>query len=209
MTQLLKDKPWMLGVLVLVIAGLAFGIWSLTADDPHEWNGAAYDPPRQDIAFSLTNTEGEPVSTSDLQGKVVLLYFGYTSCPDFCPATLTDFQRVKNELGEDAGDVAFVMITVDPARDTPERLGEYLEFFDPAFIGLTGTVEEIEPVKQQFGIISKPGDATPMANGGEFYFVDHSTQTYVLNTEGELALEYAWGTPAEDITEDVRHLLGS
>jgi protein SCO1/2 len=209
MTQILKDKPWMLGVLVLVIAGLGFGVWTLSQNARHEWHGAAYDPPREDIAFTLTNTDGETVSESDLEGKVVLLYFGYTFCPDFCPATLTDFQRVKAELGEDADDVAFVMITVDPERDTPERLKDYLSFFDEDFIGLTGTPEDIEPVKQQFGIISKPGDATPQPDGSDFYFVDHSTQTYVLNQDGELALEYAWGTSADDITADVRYMLDS
>lgn len=207
MNQVLRDKPWVLGVLVLIIAALGYGVWVLLQDEAYEWRGSAYSPPREGIAFTLTDTEGEPLSVADLEGKVVLLYFGYTFCPDFCPATLTDFQRVKAELGDDADQVAFVMVTVDPARDTPERLAEYLSFFDPDFIGLTGTAEEIEPVKQQFGIISLPGTATPQANGSEFYFVDHSTQTYVLNQQGELTLEYAWGTSAEDITQDVRHLL--
>lgn len=214
MTQLLKDKPWTLGVLVLVIAGLGYGVWSFAAAggrnaNAHEWNGAAYTPPRQDVEFTLTNTEGEQMSTSELKGKVVLLYFGYTHCPDFCPATLTDFQRVKLNLGDQADDVAFMMVTVDPERDTPERMKEYLEFFDPEFIGLTGTQEELTPVKQEFGIISLNQEATPQPNGEDFYAVDHSTQAYLLNPDGELQLEYAFGTTAEDMTEDVKHLLDS
>ena len=206
MTQLLKDRPWMLGVLVVAIAGAAFGIWSITAPQAHEWNGVAYDPPRELPSFTLTNVEGEELSTAQLEGKVVLLYFGYTYCPDFCPATLTDFQRVKQNLGDDADDVAFMMISVDPARDTPERMKEYLAFFDSAFIGLTGTEADLAPVKQEFGIVSVNQAATPQ-EGGDAYFVDHSTKIYLLNEAGDLLLEYAWGTPAKDITEDVEQLL--
>jgi protein SCO1/2 len=167
----------------------------------------AYEPAREMQGFTLTDTDGEPLALSDLEGKPVLLYFGYTFCPDFCPATLTDFQRVKEQLGDDAEDVAFVMVTVDPARDTPERLKEYLEFFDPAFIGLTGSEEEITEVKRDFGIVASAGEATPEQGG--FYFVDHSTQTYLLDQENNLVLEYPWGTVPEDITEDVEYVLAS
>ena len=205
MSQFLKDKPWMLGVLVLIIASAAVGATSLTSSDAHEWNGMAYQPPRELEGITLTDTNGEELSLRDLQGKPVLLYFGYTYCPDFCPATLTDFQRVKQDLGEDGDDVAYVMVTVDPARDTTERMKEYLEFFDPAFIGLTGSADEVTTAKQAFGITSIDQEATPEADG--FYFVDHSTQTYLLNQDGDLILEYPWGTQADAITEDVAHLL--
>jgi protein SCO1/2 len=207
MRQFLKDKPWALGILVLVLAGAAFGVWSLATAEDYQWNGASYEPPRSNVAFTLTDTEGEPLSIRELDGKVTLLYFGYTHCPDFCPATLTDFQRIKQDLGDDADGVAFVMVSVDPDRDTPERMKEYLEFFDPEFIGLTGSPEELTPVKQEFGITSLAQDATPATDG--FYFVDHSTKTYLLNQDGELQLEYPWGTTAEDISEDVEHLLDS
>ncbi len=209
MTELLKDKPWVLGLLVIAIAGAGFGIWNLTTESTYEWRGAAYNPPRPGVDFTLTDTDGEQLSTTDLEGKVVLLYFGYTYCPDFCPATLTDFQRVKQDLGDDADKVAFVMVTVDPERDTPERMKEYLEFFDPSFIGLTGSEEELAPIKDQFGIISMAGDATPQSAGGEVYWVDHSTKVYALDTNGDLALEYAFGTDPADITADVEHLIDS
>lgn len=207
MTQLLKDKPWMLGVVIVAIAGVVVGISSLMSTEAHEWNGSAYEPPRPGIEFTLTDVDDEPMSTSELEGKVVMLYFGYTYCPDFCPQTLTDFQRVKQNLGDDADNVAFVMVSVDPARDTVERMKEYLSFFDPEFIGLTGTEEELTPVKQEFGITTLERDATPEADN--FYYVDHSTKTYVLNTDGELALEYPFGVTADEMTEDVRHLLDS
>jgi protein SCO1/2 len=207
MTQLLKDKPWMLGVVIVAIAGAAFGISSLMSTEAHEWNGAAYDPPREGVKFTLTDTDGESMSSSELEGKIVMLYFGYTYCPDFCPATLTDFQRVKADLGDDAENVAFAMVSVDPERDTPERMEEYLAFFDPEFIGLTGTEDELTPVKQEFGITTLERDATPEIDN--FYYVDHSTKTYVLNTDGELALEYPFGVTAEEMIEDVRHLLDS
>jgi protein SCO1 len=207
MTDLLKDKPWLVGVLVLIIGGAGFGLWNLTTETPYDWRGAAYDPPRSGVDFTLTDTEGEPLSTTDLEGKVVLLYFGYTYCPDFCPATLTDFQRVKQDLGDDADQVAFAMVSVDPERDTPERMKEYLEFFDPSFIGLTGSEDELAPIKTEYGIVSGAGDATPQSNGEDVYWVDHSTKTYVLNKDGELALEYPFGADPADITADVRHLI--
>jgi protein SCO1/2 len=209
MTDLLKDKPWVLGLMVLVIAGAGFGVWNLTTEAPHDWRGAAYDPPRTGVDFTLTDQDGERLSTTELEGKVVLLYFGYTHCPDFCPATLIDFQRVKQALGDDADQVAFVMVSVDPQRDTPEVLKEYLDYFDPTFIGLTGSEDELAPITQEFGIYSSAGDATPQSNGEDVYWVDHSTKTYVLNKDGELAIEYAFGTSAEDITADVEHLIDS
>lgn len=209
MTELLKDKPWVLGLLVMGVALAGFGVWNLTSGTPYEWHGAAYDPPRSGVDFTLTDTEGEPLSTTELEGKVVLLYFGYTYCPDFCPATLTDFQRIKQDLGDDADQVAFVMVTVDPERDTPERMKEYLEFFDETFIGLTGSEEELAPIKDQFGIISMAGDATPQSDGDQVYWVDHSTKVYALDKDGNLALEYAFGADPADITEDVEHLIDS
>lgn len=209
MTELLKDKPWVLGLLVMGVALAGFGVWNLTSETPYEWHGAAYDPPRSGVDFTLTDTEGESLSTTELEGKVVLLYFGYTYCPDFCPATLTDFQRIKQDLGDDADQVAFVMVTVDPERDTPERMKEYLEFFDETFIGLTGSEEELAPIKDQFGIISMAGDATPQSDGDQVYWVDHSTKVYALDKDGNLALEYAFGADPADITEDVEHLIDS
>ena len=207
MGQFLRDKPWAIGVIVVAIGVVAFGLWTLLAEEPHEWNGMAYEPPRELAGVTLTNTAGEPVALADLEGRATLLYFGYTFCPDFCPMTLTDFQRVKQQLGEEAEDVAFVMITVDPERDTPERMREYLEFFDPEFIGLTGSEEQITEATREFGITALPGEATPEADG--FYFVDHSTQTYLLNGETELVAQYAFGTEPAEITEDVRHVLDS
>ena len=209
MSQLLKDKPWMLGGLVLAIAGLAFAMWTLVSTEDYEWNGMAYEPPRELGEVTLTATNGEELSLEDLEGKPVLMYFGYTYCPDFCPATLTDFQRVKMALGDEAEDVAFVMVTVDPARDTPERMQEYLEFYDPQFIGLTGSDDEINVAKREFGITSLAGEATPRSTGDDFYWVDHSTQTYLLGPDGDLVAEYVWGTSADDMTEDVRHILDS
>ena len=99
------------------------------------------------------------------------------------------------------------MVTVDPERDTPERLKEYLDFFDPTFIGLTGSEDEITTAKQIFGVTSNPESATPAT--GDSYGVAHSTQTYLLNQQGELVLEYAWGTDPAQISEDLEHMLDS
>jgi protein SCO1/2 len=101
------------------------------------------------------------------------------------------------------------MVSVDPERDTPAVMKEYLDFFDPSFIGLTGSEEELAPIKDEFGIVAGPEEATPLANGQDAYFVEHSTKTYLLNQDGDLAIEYAFGTDPADITADVKHLIDS
>ncbi len=166
---------------------------------------ADYDPPSGSVDFTLTDVNAEPMAISELHGKVVLLYFGYTYCPDFCPMTLTEFHRVKQDLGDQTDDVAFVMVSVDPTRDTPERMKEYLGLFDPEFIGLTGTEEELTPILMEFGITSDE----PASEATSSYVVEHSTNTYLLDREGKIQTEVAGVAPAEEMTQEVRYLLDS
>ncbi|MCG8350106.1 MAG: SCO family protein, partial [Chloroflexales bacterium] len=137
------DRRWIIAMLALI------GIISLSAcssaaapaaivDESLEQQGTPIEPPRQLTDFSLPGSTGETLSLSDLRGKMVLVYFGYTFCPDFCPMTLADFARIKQELGAQADQVVFMMISVDAERDTPEVLARYMSAFDEDFIGLTG-----------------------------------------------------------------------
>lgn len=115
-------------------------------DAAQQSSGVSDVDPKTISAHTLINDDGQPVSLTDFAGKYTLLYFGYTYCPDFCPTTLTDYRLVMRALGEDADKVAFVFISVDPKRDTPELLNAYVARFDPNIVGITGDVETLRKV---------------------------------------------------------------
>lgn len=167
------------------------------------YNGGFYEPPRE--AHDLINAvdqNGDPVSFADFEGKTIFVYFGYTYCPDACPATLAEWMEVKAELGEDADDVVFVMVTVDPERDTPERLKEWIGFWDSEFLGISMSAEDTEAMTQAWGITVNKREA----KSGAGYLVDHDVSTYVISPEGQIVLTYPLGFSPEDIAEDIRHL---
>ena len=154
--------------------------------------------------FVLTDENGEPFQLSEQRGNVVLLFFGYTSCPDVCPTTLANWRKVHESLGEEAARVRFVFVTVDPERDSVERLGLHVNAFNPDFIGLTGTAEALEEVYEIFGVFYEKDTSSASALG---YLVNHTATTFVLDTEGMWRLRETYGTPYEDITYDIRQLL--
>jgi protein SCO1/2 len=170
---------------------------------PYSFHGLQYDPPQRAVDFALTNQDGERVRLSGYRGKLVLLFFGYTHCPDVCPTTFAIWKRAQNLLQSDAEQVRFVFISVDPERDTPERIKAHLSLFSPSFIGLTGSLDEIEGVARSFGAYFKKEDIGSAAG----YSVAHTALTLVIDPSGNLVLAFPYGTPAEEIAADVRHLL--
>ena len=183
---------------LIVMAGIT--IYILT---PPQMFGALLDPPKPMQNFSLTSSQG-PVTLKDFNGKLVLIFFGYTSCPDVCPTTLANLRQALNLLSTDlASQVQVIFVSVDPQRDTPEKLANYVHIFNPAFIGLTGTKEQIDTVTQNFGIFYNinPKDA----NG--FYSVDHTATTNVLDRQGRLTVMWSNGTTSSEIASDLRNLL--
>ena len=134
----------------------------------------------------------------------MVLFFGYTFCPDVCPTTLGVWKQVHEALGEDAGKVRFVFVTVDPERDTPERLRKHLALFSPDFIGLTGTLEQLAAVYRAYGVYRK---VEPLENSVLGYQVIHTSSDYVIDRDGYWRLRHPFGTPAEDILHDLRLLL--
>ena len=155
--------------------------------------------------FTLTDGSGKPFSLSSLKGKVVLLTFGFTNCPDVCPTELLTFNDTFKQLGEQSKDVAAVFVSVDPARDTPELIGRYAAQFNPAFIGLTDTNggRDIAVVKQQYRIVSARTDI----KSDRIYNVDHSSGTYIIDKKGEAAVFVPFGADATQIAGDIRKLL--
>lgn len=154
-------------------------------------------------AFTLNDKDGKRVSWDQFKGKYRIVYFGYTFCPDACPTTLAELKKVPAALGDRADEVQVVMVSVDPQRDTPEVLREYLSYFDPSFLGLTGTEEEVLAAATPLGIYFSAHEGSA-ASG---YLVDHTTTVLVIDKAGYLRLLYGFETPGEDIAADMRYLV--
>ncbi|HRI57496.1 MAG TPA: SCO family protein [Anaerolineae bacterium] len=187
-------------ILFLLLAVL---LVTLTGCQPYQYHGLLLDSPAQAANFTLTSQSGEPVSLSELRGKPVLLYFGYTFCPDVCPTTLSTLNKALEIMGKKADDVQVVMVSVDPERDTPEVLATYLSNFNPSFIGLTGTHDQIASAATGLGVFFEKHEGSA-ATG---YLVDHTASVMVLDREGRLRLVLPFETPAEDIASDLTQLL--
>ena len=153
--------------------------------------------------FTLRDGGGSEVSLSDYKGKIVLLNFGYTSCPDICPTTLGSLRTIYSKLDSNRDDVKVVFISVDPERDEPGKLEEYVSFFNEDFIGLTGSDEELKEVSDVFNIFYfKEG-----VNTDKDYLMSHPTSIYLIDREGKLILKYPHNTKQEFIVEDLKRLL--
>lgn len=188
-----------LGTLV-VLALIGFAIWWVR---PPEMHGVVLQSPQRLTDFTLDGSTGEPVSLSDFRGKPVLIYFGYTFCPDVCPTTLNDLTDTMEALGKKADDVQVIMVSVDPERDTPEQLASYLKYFDPRFIGMTGAKEDIDAAATQFGVFYEAHEGTA-ATG---YLVDHTSTVALVDEDGYLREIFSFDTPGEDIAADVAYWL--
>ena len=155
--------------------------------------------------FTLTDTNGKPLSLSSLKGKVVVLSFGYTHCPDICPTELLLYSDTLKQLGDDAKNVAVVFVSVDPERDTPELMKLYVKQFHPDIIGLTDTTggNDIALAKQLWRIISAKSDI----KSDKLYNVDHSSGTYLLDKQGNAAYFERFGAEAPQLVADIKTLL--
>lgn len=156
--------------------------------------------------FTLTDQFGQTRSLSDFRGKVVSLFFGFTHCPDICPTHLGRQAEVMRQLGPQANDVAVLFVTLDPERDTPEALQNYMNAFDPRFIALSGTSEETAKVAKQYKIFWQK---TPLPNSALLYTIDHTTHSIVIDRSGRMRLIVPHEMPAADVTHDLKRLLES
>ena len=153
--------------------------------------------------FRLTDHTGKPRTMADFRGKVVVMFFGYTHCPDVCPTTLSEMRQVMQILGKDAARMQVLFVTVDPARDTPELLSKYVPSFDPTFLGLYGDADATEKVAKDFKIIYRQASGKTT----ESYTVDHSAASLVFDTQGRLRLFVNYGLGADKIAPDIKKLL--
>ena len=154
--------------------------------------------------FTLQSAGG-PVALQDFRGKLVLVYFGYTYCPDICPTALAaTAEGLKLLTPEELARVAVIFISVDPERDTPARLKEYAEFFHPAIVGVTGSPEELAAIARRYGVFYA---RQPVETAGGGYVVDHTSDTYVVGVDGKLDGKIAHATAPEQVAAEIRKRL--
>jgi protein SCO1/2 len=176
--------PLVLGALALG-AGLWLGLQILSRGAPLEIAGVYLNEPQAITAdFTLTDSASQPFTKDSFKGKWSFLYFGYTYCPDACPLTLTQLNALEKQLAAQGlnQDTAYLLISVDPGRDTPERLGEYTRYFNPKFQGATGAPEELAKIAQQFGVYYSVPEDTQDPD----YLVDHSSMVFLVNPDAQL-----------------------
>jgi protein SCO1/2 len=184
---------------------LAGSVGLMSACSENKQSFAAIDVTGADYArdFSLTDHNGQTRTIRDFSGKVVVLFFGYTQCPDVCPTSMAELAEVKKLLGKDGDRLQGLFITVDPQRDTPEVLKAYMTNFDPSFLALYTTPDKLAALAKDYKVYFKKVDGqTPTS-----YTMDHSAGSYVYDTQGKLRLYTRYGTGAAPLLADIKLLL--
>lgn len=191
--------------LLALCAVLAGGSALISACSEPKPGFSAIDLTGADYArdFSLTDHNGQPRSLKDFAGKVVVLFFGYTQCPDVCPTTMSELVEVRKLLGKDGERVQALFVSVDPERDTPAVLKAYMANFDPSFLALYTTPVNLEATAKNYKIYFKKVDGKTATS----YTVDHTAGSYVYDTQGKLRLYTRYGTGAAPLAADIRLLL--
>lgn len=191
----------------LYVLGLVLGLTLLAGcGAPYQFTGSVINPPKPTADFTVSNQDGQPFQLSAQRGNVVLLYFGFTNCPDACPATLGDWKQIKQALGPDADKVRFVMVSVDPDRDTEPVLKEYVGRFDPTFIGLRPTPEQLATLSKDYGVGVQPANTSDhSAHTPESTM--HGTYSYAIDPAGQLRLLFASDSDPRQVAADVQQLL--
>ncbi|NWG74955.1 MAG: SCO family protein [Rubrivivax sp.] len=153
--------------------------------------------------LSLTDTEGRRRTLADFRGKIVVLFFGFTHCPDVCPTTMVELAEAKRQLGADGERIQGIFVTIDPERDTPELLKAYVSNFDPSFVALRGDADETKKAAREFKVFyAKVPGKTP-----DSYTMDHTAGSYVIDAQGRLRLFTRYGSGVQALVDDLKLLL--
>ena len=162
-------------------------------------------PPSIGGSFTLISQDGRPMTDADFRGKNIFVFFGFTNCPDVCPLTLDNLSRAMVLLGADANKIQPLFISVDPLRDTPNVLREYLEHFDHRIIGLTGTPKQVEAVQKAYRIFAQRRNAG--VPGSDDYLMDHTSISYMIGPSGEFKTFFSNGSTPEEFVTKIRQNL--
>ena len=191
----MQRRILLVGVLILALILTVLAVVMFT-NSPSTFRGTVYNPPIPAANIALTDYNGHPFLSHDLRGKVVLVFFGYTNCPDECPLTMAKLKQTFDLLGSQGTDARVLLVTTDPARDNADALKKYLAQFNPAFMGLTGTPEELQNVWRDYGVAVMDAGAT------------HSNRVYVIDRAGSLRLTFPYEMEPDAMASDLRILLG-
>jgi protein SCO1/2 len=194
-----------------VLLAAALGVAALTGCDKlglgkppaPQFKGADITGVDYAKTLALPDVNGQPRTLGDFKGKVTVIFFGYTQCPDVCPTTMAELAQVKKALGPDGDKLQAVFVTIDPERDTPEILKSYMASFDPSFVALRGTLEQTKAAAKEFKIYF---EKVPGKTEGS-YTMDHSAGAFVLDAKGNVRLFERYGAGAEGLTADVKALI--
>jgi len=197
--QLLKTLAW---TGVAAVAGVQLAACSEAKPSFHAVDITGADYARD---FSLTDADGKTRTLADFKGKAVVLFFGYAQCPDVCPTTMSEMAQVKQQLGANGDKLQVLFVTVDPARDTPEVMKAYMGAFDPSFVALIPTPEQLAALAKDFKVYFKKVDGkTPTS-----YSMDHSAASFVYDPQGRLRLYARYGAGVAPMVADLQALLKS
>ena len=203
----LLQKPWqrrLAAGLAVALLGVAFAwFFVLPRLRPHIFSGTIIQSTQKAPRLELNAAGGETVRMTDYEGQVVVVYFGYTFCPDICPATLSKLADAVEMLDDRADEVQVMMVSIDPLRDTPEMLAEYVTYFHPDFIGVTGDRQTVNRVATLYGVYYEANDGTVETG----YTIDHTTTVMLVDKEGFLKLVLPFEGTAEQIAADIEYFL--
>jgi protein SCO1 len=196
-------KTLLVGLVVFLLVGaVAAGV--LLFSKPDAFRGTTYAEPYPVAPeIQLIRAGGTDFRLSEMRGKIVALFFGYTSCPDVCPTTMAELKQALDQVGAQADQVQVLFVTVDPQRDTPEKVQEYVNHFNPDFIGLSGPEPDLAKVWSEYGVFRQIVDGTSAAG----YIVDHTARVTLIDQQGKLRVSFPFDTPVEDVVHDLNLLL--
>ena len=196
-------KTILVGIGSFLLVGIV-AVLAIFLGKPASFLGATYGEPYPPAPeFALARADGTSFQLSERRGEVVLLFFGYTSCPDVCPTTLAELNQALTQLGADADRVQVVFITVDPGRDTPQRVQEYVNHFNSEFVGLSGTEEELTKVWTDYGVFREVVEGTSALG----YLVNHTARVTLIDADGNLRISFSFEMPVDDIVHDLKLIL--
>lgn len=185
---------------------LVLGLAALLAacNASHTYGGAVTDPPAPIGDFTLTDQANAPFALSEFKGKWIMLYYGYTHCPDVCPMTLSILRDVKKTLGPDGDQIAVAFVTIDPDRDTVDLMGKYVAHFDASFKALTGTPDQIAAAAKPLNVKydKRPSDQPALG-----YTMAHTAFVYLIDPQFRLRVTYPFSVKSEEITADLQYLM--
>ena len=199
----MKGKSVFAIVVVFAIGLTALVVFALYGQNNSSFNGTLIDPPIKAFDFSLPDSQGTIFRLGEQVDHVVLLFFGYTHCPDVCPTTLAEYKVIYNDLGDKADQVRFVYITVDPERDTPEIVAKYAQAFNPDFIGLSGQEKDLIPIYNSYGVFREKQDVQT----ADDYLMGHTSIIYLIDKHGDWRLTFPFEMGPLEMVEDVLLLL--